>query len=277
MSFLLHPVHVVVTLLTEWVRHEQEKVIEFLRTETEVLLEQLGDKRILLSDDDRRLLAVKGMALEKEDLENVCVIVQPDTLRRWHRELVERNRFKNPQRKTGRPGTDQEIVDLVLRMARENPSWGYKRIEGALSNVGYSICSSTVANILKHHGVEPAPQRQRQLSWGVFLKAHMDAFKEVDLLNIFGHLVAGIFAWPTIILDHIRNALSESDLRIEECLQEISDRDWAVQGIPEAENVERYVVSCEAAIIESPQFTRGPPTLCDRCKSSPSNLYAKAA
>ena len=110
MSFLLHPVHVVVTLLTEWVRHEQEKVIEFLRTETEVLLEQLGDKRILLSDDDRRLLAVKGMALEKEDLENVCVIVQPDTLRRWHRELVERNRFKNPQRKTGRPGTDQEIA-----------------------------------------------------------------------------------------------------------------------------------------------------------------------
>ena len=120
-------------------RHEQEKVIEFLRTETEVLLEQLDDKRILLSDDDRRLLAVKGMALEKEDLENVCVIVQPDTLRRWHRELVERNRFKNPQRKTGRPGTDQEIVDLVRRMARENPSWGYKRIEGALSNVGYSI------------------------------------------------------------------------------------------------------------------------------------------
>ena len=278
MSFLLHPVHVVVTLLTEWVRHEQEKVIEFLRTETEVLLEQLGDKRILLSDDDRRLLAVKGMALEEEDLENVCVIVQPDTLRRWHRELVERNRFKNPQRKTGRPGTDQEIVDLVLRMARENPSWGYKRIEGALSNVGYSICSSTVANILKHHGVEPAPQRQRQLSWGAFLKVQMDAFEEVDLSNVFGHMVAGMFAWPTIILDHIRNALSESDLRIEEVLQEkISDRDWAVQGIPEAENVERYVVSCEAAIIESRQFTRGPPTLCDRCKSSPFNLHAKAA
>ena len=94
----------------------------------------------------------------------------------------------------------------------------------------------------------------------------MDAFEEADLLNVFGHLLAGIFAWPTIILDHIRIALSESGLRIEECLQEISDRDWAVQGIPEAENVERYVVSCEAAIIESPQFTRGPPTLCDRCK-----------
>ena len=113
----------IAAVLTEWVRHEQEKVIEFLQKEIEVLLEQLGDKRILLSDDDRRLLAVKGMALEKEDLEHACVIVQPDTLRRWHRELVERNRFKNPQRKTGRPSTEQEVVDLVLRMVRENPSW----------------------------------------------------------------------------------------------------------------------------------------------------------
>jgi hypothetical protein len=277
MSFLLHPVHVVTAVLTEWVRHEQEKVIEFLRTETEVLLEQLGDKRILLSDDDRRLLAVKGMALEKEDLEKACVIVQPDTLRRWHRELVEQNRFQNPQRKTGRPSTDHEIVDLVLRMARENPSWGYKRIEGALSNVGYAICSSTVANILKHHGVEPAPRRQRQLSWGAFLRAHMDAFEEADLLNVFGHLLAGVFAWPTLIRDHVRNALSESDLRMEESLQEISDREWAVPGIPKAEIVEGHVVSREAASIESPQFTRGPPTHCDRCKSSPSNLYAKAA
>ena len=205
------------------------------------------------------------------------VIVQPDTLRRWHRELVERNRFKNPQRKTGRPSTDQEIVDLALRMARENPSWGYKRIEGALSNVGYSICSSTVANILKHHGVEPAPQRQHHLSWGVFLKAHMDAFEEVGSWNVISHLVAGIFAWPTIILDHIRNALSESDLRIEELLQEISDRDWVVQGIPKSANTEGHVGSCEDASIESHHFTRGPPTLCDRCKSSPSSPYAKAA
>ena len=93
MSFLLHPLQVFAAMLIDRVRHEQEKMIEFLRAETEVLLEQLGDKRILLSDDERRLLAVKGMALEKEDLEKFCAIVQPDTIRRWHRELVEGNRY----------------------------------------------------------------------------------------------------------------------------------------------------------------------------------------
>ncbi|MCP4783281.1 MAG: hypothetical protein GY903_00410 [Fuerstiella sp.] len=92
MSFLLHPLQVFAAMLNERVRHEQEKRIEFLRAETEVLLEQLGDKRILLSDDERRLLAVKGMALEKEDLEKFCAIVQSDTIRRWHRELVEGTR-----------------------------------------------------------------------------------------------------------------------------------------------------------------------------------------
>ena len=124
MWFPLHAIHVILTVLAEWVRCEQEKVIEFLKSETEILREQLGDKRIFLSDDQRRLLAVKGVALKKEDLEKACVIVQPDTLRRWHRELVQVNRYKKANRKTGRPSTNDEIVELVLRMARENV--GYK-------------------------------------------------------------------------------------------------------------------------------------------------------
>jgi len=180
MSLLFRPIEVA-AILAEWVRHQQEKMIEFLQEELEVLREQMGDKRILLTDDQRRILAVKGMALDKEQLERTCIIVQPDTLRRWHRELVEGNRYKSGQRKTGRPSTDHEIVDLVLRMARENASWGYKRIEGALSNVGYDICSSTVANILKQHGIEPAPTRKRTTSWSTFLKAHWDVFEGLEL------------------------------------------------------------------------------------------------
>ena len=116
-------------ILAERVRHQQEKMIEFLHKELEVLREQMGDKRILLTDDQRRVLAVKGMALDKEQLERTCIIVQPDTLRRWHRELVEGNRYKSGQREIGRPSTDHEIVELVLRMARENAGWGYTRIE----------------------------------------------------------------------------------------------------------------------------------------------------
>jgi hypothetical protein len=120
MSFLLHPLHVVAAVFTEWVRHKQEKVIEFLRTGTEFLLEQLGDKRILLSDDVRRLLAVKGMAFEKEDLENACVIVQPDTLRRkirWASAGITCPRSKLPQ-PMPRPSLDVLAHNIMLLLCR---------------------------------------------------------------------------------------------------------------------------------------------------------------
>ena len=93
----------------------------------------------------------------------------------------------------GRPRTDQAIVDLALRIATEIVSWGYKRIQGALDNLGHRICSSTVANILKAHGVEPAPERRRQLPWRVFLKAHWDTLRDVDLSTIFA-TVQGLLA-----------------------------------------------------------------------------------
>ena len=271
MSIPIHPIQVIVALLAEWVRREQEKVIEFLESETKILREQLGDRRILLSDNERRRLAVKGMALSKEDLERACVIVQPETLRRWHRELVEGNRYTNTKRKTGRPSTDEEIVELVLRMARENVSWGYKRIEGALQNVGYTISSSTVANILKHHGIEPAPQRQRQLSWSTFLKAHRDAFEGLDLLALFG-----VLSWLSTLRDHIRDFWFESEGPIDGVLQ-VPAGDAVIYRFPEPENVEEQAAPCETASIELPQLTRGPPHTRDDLKSSPSNILAKTA
>ncbi|MDA1232367.1 MAG: hypothetical protein O2856_16465 [Planctomycetota bacterium] len=80
----------------------------------------------------------------------------------------------------GRTAVDQEIVDFVIRFARENPTWGYDRIQGALSNVGHSISDQTVGNILKVHGIEPAPQRKRQTTWETFLKAHWDSVAAID-------------------------------------------------------------------------------------------------
>ena len=87
-------------------------------------------------------------------------------------------------------------MQLVLRMARENESWGYKRIEGALHNLGYVICSSTVANILKKHGIEPAPSRKRTTSWSTFFNAHWNVFEGLDLATItlwLGELARVIF------------------------------------------------------------------------------------
>ena len=135
-------------------------------------------------DDQRRLLAVKGKTLGRHSLEKIATVAQADTILRWHRELVELNTSTQPKQKGGRPATDKEIVDLVLRTARDNVSWGYKRIEGAMHDLGYFICSSTVANILKQHGIDPAPNRMRTMSWSTFIGAHWDVFNGLDLAAI---------------------------------------------------------------------------------------------
>jgi putative transposase len=175
------PWKIVLAVLSEFVRKEQEKVIEYLQSENQILRENLGGNRVLLSHEQRRRLAIKGKALGRQQLKKVATVAQADTILRWHRELVELNSYTEPKQNIGRPPTDKEIVELVLRMARENVSWGYKRIEGALHNLGYAICSSTVANILKQHGIEPAPTRQRTTSWSTFIKAHWDVFNGLDL------------------------------------------------------------------------------------------------
>jgi hypothetical protein len=180
MSFLLQPLHVVLTVLSESIRKEQEKVIEYLQLENQILREKIGGKRVLLSDDQRRLWAVKGKALGRQQLAKTATIAQADTILRWHRELIEPQGDSKASHNMGRPPIDQEVVDLVLRMARENVSWGYKRIEGALHNLGYTICLSTIANILKRPGIEPAPTRKRTTNWSTFLKSHWDVFDGLD-------------------------------------------------------------------------------------------------
>ena len=113
-------------------------------------------------------------------------IVTPDTILRWHRTLVAQ-KWDYSDRKTkkpGRPRIRQIIVDLILRFAGEKPSWGYDRIQGALANVGYPISDTTVGNVLKQHGVEPAPDRKRQTTWKTFIKSHWDVLAAIDFTTI---------------------------------------------------------------------------------------------
>ncbi len=110
---------------------------------------ELELKRILLTDDQRRRLAVRGKVLGREVLGEIATIVTPDTILRWHRTLVAQKwDYSHRRKKVGRPRMSREIVELVLRMARENPTWGYDRIEGALANLGHKISDTTVGNIL---------------------------------------------------------------------------------------------------------------------------------
>ncbi len=185
MKSVLQPWHLLLFIIAGWVNRRQQDVLEYLRTENQVLKERLGKKRILLSDDQRRRLAVKGKVLGRKALEEIATIVTPDTLLRWHRELVARKwDYSRERQKVGRPPLAKEIIELVLRMARENSTWGYDRIQGALSNLGYKISDSAVANILRQHGIEPAPERKRQSTWHTFLKAHWDVLASVDFTTI---------------------------------------------------------------------------------------------
>jgi transposase len=131
-------------------------------------------------------LAVQGKALGRKRLGEVATIVTPDTILRWHRQLVAKKWDYSAQRKKspGRPPVSAEITELVLRMARENPTWGYDRIQGALANLGHTISDSSVGNILRAHGIEPAPERKRQTTWKAFLQAHWDQLAAIDFTTI---------------------------------------------------------------------------------------------
>jgi putative transposase len=185
MDFILQPWQLFLMILAGWVNREQRDAIEYLRTENQVLKERLGKKRILLNDDQRRRLAVAGKVLGRKRLEEIGTLFTPDTILRWHRLLVAKKWDYNARRtKKGRPSTEQEIVDLVLRMARENPSCGYDRIQGALQHLGHQVSDQTVGNILREHGIEPAPERKRKTTWKSFLQSHWDVLAAIDFTTI---------------------------------------------------------------------------------------------
>ena len=185
MSFVLQPWQLLPMILAGLVNREQQRTIDYLRTENAVLKEKLGNKRILLNDDQRRRLAVKARVLGRKVLEDIATIVTPDTLLRWHRRLVaEKWDYSARRAKPGRPSVSDEAKQLVLKMARENPTWGYDRIQGALANLGHRVSDQTVGNILKEHGIEPVPDRRRQTTWKTLIKAHWDCLASIDFTTV---------------------------------------------------------------------------------------------
>src|SRR5262247_3467337 len=176
---------------------DQELLVrnEYLVTENRILRHQLKG-RVRLSDGERKTLAEIGYKLGKHALEDVATIVKPDTILGWHRRLVAQKFDGSAQRKApGRPPIDPELEALVVRMAQENRSWGYDRIVGALANLGYTISDQTVGNILKRHSIPPAPERKTTVTWGEFVRFHLDVllatnFCNSEVWNWFGLLIS---------------------------------------------------------------------------------------
>jgi hypothetical protein len=205
MAFLLKPWQLYFLALAGLVNRQQQELIENLRTENQVLKEKLGKKRILLTDDQRRRLAVKGKILGRGRLQEVGTLFTPDTILRWHRMLVAKKWDYSQRRKPpGRPPTKQEIVDLILRFALENPTWGYDRIQGALANLRHKVSDQTVGNILKEHGIEPTADRKRQTTWATFLKAHWDVLASVDFTTIEVWTKGGLVTFYLLFVMELR-------------------------------------------------------------------------
>jgi putative transposase len=180
LSFLYWSLRRLLELVVLRVRSEREKEIEILllRHQLAVMERQVG--RPQLTQADRALLSAFGQLLPRRVWGSF--FVKPATLLRWHRELVAR-RWTYPHRRPGRPATPEEIRELVVRLARENPAWGYRRIQGELTGLGIKLAASTVWTILKKSGIEPAPNRL-EASWAEFLRAQAASILECDFLTV---------------------------------------------------------------------------------------------
>jgi putative transposase len=171
-------------VVSGWVHRQQLIVIHFLQAENRILKERLRGKRIRFTDAERALLARKAKAVGRKALLELDTFVSPDTLMRWHRRLVAQKWNFAHRRGPGRPGIMVEIACLIVRIAQENPGWGYTRIQGALANLSHKVGRGTVANVLKRNGIEPAPERSKRTTWSTFLKAHWKVLAASDFFSV---------------------------------------------------------------------------------------------
>jgi hypothetical protein len=179
-------VHVLIAMVAGWIERHQQQVIAYLQEENRLLKAQRGGQRLRLTDTERRRLAALAQPLGRKRLKEVATLATPDTLLRWYKRLIAQKFDGSMQRRPcGRPRVAEEIEQLVVRMAEENPTWGYRRIQGALGNLGHAIDKLTVRNILRRHHMEPAPQRRKAgMGWRQFLKMHWEVLAATDFFTV---------------------------------------------------------------------------------------------
>ena len=176
---------------------------EYLVTENRLLRQQIPG-RVRLSDGERKTLAAIGKKLGKQALEEIATIVKPDTILAWHRKLVAQKFDGSAQRKApGRPPIDAELEALVVRTAQENRAWEYDRIAGALKHLGYTISAQSVGNILKRHGLPPAPERKKTTTWNEFIRTHMDVLVATDFFTTEVWTACGLVTYYILFFLHL--------------------------------------------------------------------------
>jgi transposase len=165
-----------------------------------VVLQRRQPRRLKLNWADRALLATLFSVIPRARRQGLRLAVTPDTILRWHRDIVRRRwAARSLSGKTGRPVTRRNIQALVLRLARENPEWGYRRIHGELAGLGVKIAASTVWEILKTNGIDPALRRAGP-TWSQFLRSQAEAILACDFFIV--DLLDGTQSYVLAVIEH---------------------------------------------------------------------------
>jgi putative transposase len=203
------PLQFLAAWLAVWLCRALQEQVDFLKAENRLLREKLGTKRIRLTDAERRRLATLGKKLGRKGLAAVATVASPETILRWYRELVAKKYDGSHERGQGRPKTSADITALVVRMARENETWGYTRIKGALMNVGHSVGRNTIKRILQEHGIDPAPERGNRMPWSKFIKAHLGVLVGMDFFTVEA------VTWLGLVRYHVLFAVDIASRKVE--------------------------------------------------------------
>jgi putative transposase len=176
---------------------------EYLSAENRILRSHvLGQLR--LSDAERSTLAEIGKRLGRKWLAEVACVAKPETILAWYRRLIAR-KFDGSRHRSypGRPRVSPEVDALIVRMAQENNGWGYDRIAGALGNLGHVVSHQTIGNILKRHGIAPAPKRSQSTSWRDFIAAHMAVLAGTDFFTVEVLTWRGLVTYYVLFFIHL--------------------------------------------------------------------------
>ena len=169
--------------VTGLVNQELLLQVEYLAAENRILRAH-APARLRLSESERATLGEIGKRLGRKGLAKVAQVARPETILGWWRKLVAQ-KFDGSKHRSypGRPKIDPEIEELIVQMARENSGWGYDRIAGALTNLGHNVSDQTVGNVLRRHGIAPAPKRSQTTAWKDFIAAHMAVLAGMDFFT----------------------------------------------------------------------------------------------
>jgi len=183
-----------------WMNRQQQDMIEYLKAENAILKKKLGKKRVILTDEQRRQLAMLGQNIGRKALSEICSVFSPDTILKWHRLLIARKYDGSNNRKYGRPQISEELRNIIIKVAKSNRGWGYPRIQGQLKYLGYKVCPKTIANILKKKGLEPQPDGQHKTTWAEFIKSHWQSLTAIDFFTSEIYTLKGLTRYMVLVV-----------------------------------------------------------------------------